>query len=111
MMVLIALYVAIGSGMPSVRAFFEMSDLEFFNAWPLKVLMGLLVANLAVVTYTRIPFTPPRYGVWCVHAGIVTLIYGAALYYHNKVEGLALVPLKRTAEHYYDASERSLHLR
>src|SRR5688572_21674526 len=103
LMVLIALYVAIGSGLTGVRAYFEMNDLQFFNAWPLKVLMVLLVANLITVTFTRIPFTPPRYGVWCVHAGIITLIYGMALYYHNKTEGLALVPVKRSADRYYDA--------
>src|SRR5436305_1495801 len=75
-MVMVGLYVAIGSGMPSVRAYFEMNDLEFFNAWPLKVLMGLLIVNLTVVTWTRIPFTPPRYGVWCIHSGIIILVLG-----------------------------------
>src|SRR5688500_8433809 len=41
LMVLIACYVAIGSGATSVRAYFEMSDVQFFSAWPLKVLMAL----------------------------------------------------------------------
>ena len=41
----------------------------------------------ATVTWTRIPFTSPRYGVWCIHAGIVTLIAGMAFYYSRKVEG------------------------
>ena len=102
-------YIAIGSGMPSIRAFFEMGDLEFFNAWPLKLLMTLLVVNLVVVTWTRIPFTPPRYGVWCVHAGIITLIVGTASYYAKKVEGLARIPVGETADHYYDSSERAMY--
>jgi len=66
LMVLVALYIAIGSGVPSVREAFEMNELQFFSAWPLKLLMSLLVLNLAVVTFTRIPFTPPRYGVWTI---------------------------------------------
>ena len=75
---LITLYVAIGSGFPAVRAYFEMNDLEFFNAWPLKLLMLLLCVTLATVTANRIPLTPPRYGVWCIHSGIITLILGMA---------------------------------
>jgi len=49
LMVLVGLYIAIGSGLPRVREFFEMNDLQFFNAWPLKVLMGLLVVHVAAV--------------------------------------------------------------
>src|SRR5947209_3191112 len=66
LMLLTALYVAIGSGRPDVREFFEMDELKFFNAWPLKLLMWLLVLNLTTVTFLRIPFTKPRYGVWMV---------------------------------------------
>jgi len=56
------LYIAIGSGLPSVREFFELNDLQFFNAWPLKLLMLLLVLNLCTVTWMRIPLTWPRLG-------------------------------------------------
>jgi hypothetical protein len=108
-MALTAAYIAIGSGMPSIRAYFEMSDLQFFNAWPLKTLMFLLVVNLITVTWQRIPFTPPRYGVWCVHAGIIVLIIGTASYYAKKVEGLTRIPVGETADHYYDSAERSLY--
>src|ERR1700722_5538363 len=62
LMVLIAAYIAVGSGFASVREYFEMNELQFFNAWPLKLLMLLLCLNLTVVTFTRIPLTPPRYG-------------------------------------------------
>lgn len=110
-MVLVALYVAIGSGLPAVREFFEMDELGFFNAWPLKVLMALLVANLVVVTFVRIPFTPPRYGVWMIHAGIVTLIFGMAYYYTHKEEGLTLVMRGGSVSHYYDRWERGLYVR
>lgn len=110
-MVLIALYIAVGSGMPSLRAHFEMNELEFFNAWPLKLLMGLLVLNLSVVTWNRIPLTPPRYGVWCVHIGIITLVFGTSLYYRHKVEGLTLIPVSKTVGHFYDSGERALYFR
>ncbi len=110
-MVLVGLYIAIGSGVPAVRAYFEMTDLEFFNAWPLKMLMGLLIVNLTVVTWTRIPFTAPRYGVWTIHAGIIILILGLASYYSMKVEGTTLIPVHETVDHFYDSTERMLYVR
>ncbi len=110
-MVMVGLYIAVGSGFSSIRAYFEMTDLEFFNAWPLKVLMGLLIVNLTVVTWTRIPFTPPRYGVWGIHSGIIILILGMATYYRHKVEGTTLIPVNRTVDHFYDSSERMLYVR
>jgi len=106
-----ALYIAIGSGVPSVREYFEMTDLQFFNAWPLKLLMLLLCLNLVTVTWRRIPLTPPRYGVWCVHCGIITLILGTSLYYHLKFEGRTLIPINHSANSYYDSSERALYVR
>ncbi len=110
-MVSIALYIAVGSGFASVREYFEMNELEFFDAWPLKLMMVLLILNLAVVTWNRIPLTPPRYGVWCIHAGIITLIMGTALYYHFKVEGRTLIPINGTATYFFDNSERALYAR
>jgi hypothetical protein len=111
LMVMVALYIAIGSGMPSVREYFEMDPLQFFNAWPLKVMMLLLCITLAVVTLNRIPLTPPRYGVWCIHAGIIVLITGTSLYYHLKVEGKTLIPLGHTVNLFYDSGERALYAR
>jgi len=111
LMLLTAIYIALGSGYAPLREMFEMNEMQFFNAWPLKVLMGLLVANLATVTWTRIPFTPPRYGVWCVHAGIIVLIFGMAHYYNMKVEGLTMIPVKQTVDHFYDSAERALYVK
>ena len=105
----IAAYVAIGSGLPRVREYFELDELGFFNAWPLKALMVLMVANLVTVTLQRIPFTRPRYGVWMVHTGIITLIAGMGYYYANKVEGSALLLKGRTANRFYDRYERALY--
>jgi hypothetical protein len=111
LMVLIAAYIAVGSGFASVREYFEMNELQFFNAWPLKLLMLLLCLNLIVVTLTRIPLTPPRYGVWCIHSGIIILITGTSLYYHLKVEGKTLIPLGHTVNLFYDSNQRALYAR
>ena len=109
LLALIAAYVAIGSGMSSVREYFEVDELGFFNAWPIKWLAVLMVANLVTVTIQRIPFTRPRYGVWMVHVGIVTLIGGMSWYYGHKVEGSALLLKGRTTRTYYDRFERALY--
>lgn len=127
LMALTALYIALGSArpwfansgfdsLPGVRDWFDKTDLQFFNAWPLKLLMGLLVANLVVVTWRRIPLVPSRYGVWGVHAGIISLVIGAACYYRFKVEGHVRIyadPAQgpNVVSTYYDAFERSLYFR
>ena len=109
LMVLVAAYVAIGSGVPAVRELVEKNELEFFAWWPFLLLLGLLVSNLVLVTFNRIPFTPPRYGVWCVHAGIITLIWGMSYYYTRKVEGLTLIPVGQTVGQFYDSQTRALY--
>ena len=87
-LVSIALYVAVGSGMVGVREWLEMDEMLFFNWWPMKVLAILLIVNLSVVTVSRIPLTVPRYGVWCIHMGIILLVLSLSAYYSQKVEGL-----------------------
>ena len=127
LMASIAVFMAVGSGRPWLRSagldqwpifrdWFDKTDLEFFNAWPLKTLMALLVANLVVVTWRKIPLTPPRYGVWCIHAGIITLILGAAVHYSRKLEGRVMIFADpqagpNTVENYYDKDERALYVR
>jgi hypothetical protein len=111
LMALTAGYIAIGSGIPRVREIFEMNELQFFNAWPLKVLMGLLILNLSTVTWRRIPLTPPRYGVWCVHLGIITLILGTSFYYRNKTEGLTRIPVGQSMDYFYDTGMRAIYAR
>lgn len=108
-MALLAIYIALGSGLPKLREFFEMNELQFFSAWPLKLLAALLVTNLSIVTWTRIPFTPPRYGVWCIHAGVIVLVLGMAYHYALKTEGLTRVFVGQSVEHYYDMHERALY--
>jgi len=110
LMAMVGLYIAVGSGLPSVRELLEMDEMQFFNYWPLKALMALMVANLAVVSVRRIPLTPARWGGWAIHLGIIVLIVGMALYYHAKLEGAALVPLRGSTANFYDRSERMLYV-
>ncbi|MEM1013494.1 MAG: hypothetical protein AAGI46_14895, partial [Planctomycetota bacterium] len=110
LMVLLALYVAIGSGIPEVREAFEMNEMQFFNAWPMPTLAALLVVNLLTVSLNRIPFTLPRMGVWTIHLGIIVLIFGMTVYFSQKTEGLTLVRTGEQVNWYYDAHERALYL-
>ena len=110
-MAMLAIYVAVGSTFTGLRAYFELSDIAFFKAWPMSLLALLLVTNLTVVTFDRIPFTPPRYGVWGVHVGIVTLVFGLVFYFTHKTEGLTLVRVGESVDWYYDGFERAIYVK
>jgi len=69
----------------------EMTELEFYGWWPLKLLLLLFVVNMATATVRRIEFVLPNLGVLTVHAGIVTLGLGAAAYSAAKLEGDVLL--------------------
>jgi hypothetical protein len=111
LMVLIASYIAFGSGFAGLREYWEMDEILFFNAWPLKLLMVLLVLNIAVVTVVRIPLTAPRLGVWTIHMGIILLVMSTAAYYSRKVEGMIKIPVNQSADYFYDRWERALYAR
>ena len=110
-LVSIALYVAVGSGFVGLRERLEMDEMLFFNWWPLKVLAALLIANLSIVTVSRIPLTPPRYGVWTIHMGIILLVLSLSAYYSRKVEGYLPLAKGQTATDFYDRWERALYVR
>ena len=55
LMVLIAIYIALGSGIPAVREYFQMNEQQFFTTWPLTVMSLLLILSLSAVTIERIP--------------------------------------------------------
>ncbi|HWB54209.1 MAG TPA: hypothetical protein VG722_08450, partial [Tepidisphaeraceae bacterium] len=61
--------------------------------------------------YTRIPLTPPRYGVWMVHCGIILLILGVGVYYNQKIEGQIIIPIGQTVTRFYDSEARMLYVR
>lgn len=65
----------------------EMSELEFYGWWPLKVMLLMFVANLVFATVRRIEFTFKNLGVLTVHSGIVTMALGSMWYSALKEEG------------------------
>lgn len=109
-LLLTGIYIAIGSGFANIRANFEMTDMQFFNAWPMVTLMILLLIGITVVTLRRIPLTVFKLGSWLVHIGIVTLIVGCFIYFGNKHEGSVRIFLGQSVNHYYDATERALYI-
>lgn len=99
---LLFVYSAIGSaGLPlklaiwepgawtTVRAWrgIEMTEYEWFNAWPFFLLVGLTCLTLVITTIRRIPFNTVNLGVWMVHAGLILMSLGCVYYFGTKVEG------------------------
>lgn len=71
--------------------YFEMTELEFYNWWPMKVVLGLFVVNMIWATVRRIEFTFMNIGVLTVHTGIVTVAVGSIFYGTAKFEGDTLL--------------------
>jgi hypothetical protein len=109
LLVLLGAYIGVGSGLPSMRAHLEMTDLQFFDAWPMRILLALLAVNLTIVTLRRIPLTLYKLGVWTVHIGILTLIGGSVWYFSHKQEGSVRIFLHHSVDSYFDATERALY--
>lgn len=69
----------------------EMTELEFYSAWPMRALLLLFVLNMVVATIRRIAFEFVNIGVLTVHVGIVLLALGATYYSSQKREGDTLL--------------------
>ncbi|MEK6701121.1 MAG: hypothetical protein AABZ53_02585 [Planctomycetota bacterium] len=69
----------------------EMSELEFYGWWPLKVILIAFVVNMMTATVRRIEFTFKNIGVLTVHTGIVTIALGSVYYNGSKLEGDTLL--------------------
>lgn len=69
----------------------EMSELEFYSWWPLRVVLLLFVLNMVTATVRRIEFTFPNLGVLTVHTGIVVIALGSMYYKGLKQEGDTLL--------------------
>ena len=67
--------------------FFEMTELEFFSWWPMKLLLGIFVLNMFWATIRRIEFKFINLGVLSVHSGIIILAIGSMFYGNAKQEG------------------------
>jgi hypothetical protein len=65
----------------------EMSELEYYSWWPLRVILMLFVVNMVVATVRRIEFTFKNIGVLTVHTGIVVIALGSVYYSGLKLEG------------------------
>lgn len=65
----------------------EMSELEFYGWWPLRVILLAFVANMIVATVRRIEFRFRNLGVLMVHSGIVLIALGSVYYHRLKLEG------------------------
>lgn len=65
----------------------ELSELEFYDAWPLRVVLLAFVVNMVTTTVRRIEFSFVNIGVLTVHTGIVTIALGSVYYSGHKQEG------------------------
>jgi hypothetical protein len=101
---LLFIYASIGSaGMPvkvnilrpdawmPLREAVEMSEFQWFQWWPFKLLIALICINLSVATIRRIPLRVVNLGVWMIHTGIIVLAIGSVWYFGTKLEGDAPV--------------------
>jgi hypothetical protein len=69
----------------------EMSELEFYGWWPLRVILVLFVLNMVIATLRRIEFNFKNIGVLTVHTGIVMIGLGSIYYNGLKREGDTLL--------------------
>jgi hypothetical protein len=67
--------------------FMEMSELEFYSWWPLRVILIAFIVNMITATVRRIEFIFKNIGVLTVHTGIVTIALGSIYYSGLKLEG------------------------
>lgn len=65
----------------------ELTELEFYSAWPLRVILLLFVVNMVVATLRRIEFNRKNLGVLTVHGGIVVIALASVYYQRFKLEG------------------------
>jgi len=100
----------------------EMTELEFYAWWPMRLMLIAFVANMVVATIRRIEFRFVNLGVLTVHTGIVVIALGSLYYSSVKQEGDALLragPPGATGEIapgawqtiFYDSTETALHVR
>lgn len=69
----------------------EMSELEFYSWWPLRIVLLAFVTNMVIATIRRIEFRFENLGVLTVHTGIVTIALGSVYYTGLKKEGDTIV--------------------
>ncbi|MCL4222196.1 MAG: hypothetical protein KJZ65_12600 [Phycisphaerales bacterium] len=70
---------------------FEMTELEFYSWWPMRVALLAFVVNMIVATVRRIEFCFKNIGVLTVHTGIIVIALGSVYYQSLKKEGNTLL--------------------
>jgi hypothetical protein len=92
----------------------DMTELEFYAAWPLTSVLLLFVANMVIATYCRIEFRLRNAGVLMAHAGVVTLAIGCLIYSRGKEEGDTLLMKEEigggTVDYFYDGTTTALYM-
>lgn len=91
LLVLILIYATIGSAVAPLRGILELSEMQVFQHWLFIALILGFTISLVTATLMRIRFNLINLGVWTVHTGLVTLVFGSFWYFWNKVEGTVLL--------------------
>jgi len=93
----------------------EMTELQFYSWWPLRLVLVLFVVNMVWATIRRIEFRWLNIGVLTVHTGIVVMALGSIFYGQLKVEGDTILfrqdlggPIEGV---FYDAVEPAIYFR
>jgi len=60
---------------------------DFYGSWWFNILLGLLAANLIACTVRRKPWKFWQWGFLVTHAGVLTLMIGAAISFNFKIYG------------------------
>lgn len=93
----------------------EMTQGEFFGAWPVVSLLVAFVLNMIVATARRIELRFENVGVLTVHGGIVLIAAGSAVYAASRREGVLVLPMSadgsREVTRAWDAWETQLIVR
>src|SRR5262245_9083090 len=87
LLIAIIVYSALGSAIPPLRQYFELSELGWFNHVIFGTLLALFCVVLIIATFRRIRFNLVNAGVLTVHTGLLLLAGGSAIYFGRKVEG------------------------
>src|SRR5262249_15445978 len=87
LLTLIIAYSAVGSAIPPLRQYFELSERAYFNHTIFVALIALFCIVLIIATVRRIRFNLVNAGVLTVHTGLLLLAGGSILYFGRKIEG------------------------
>lgn len=66
------------------------AGVDLYAAWPLKLLLGLLVTNILVATMWRLKGGWRQLGAWTAHLGVIVLAAGAGWFASRGVSGIAV---------------------